>query len=258
MGKKSKDKAKTAEKKAAKAEKQLKKSSKKSKKDGNLDDFEDLEELLNKFQESDKKLTTVSETKINQPGIRSSASITASPISDEIYLFGGEHNSGNKTFVYNDLFVFNIKKQEWTKLFIPNPPPPRCAHQAVITPNDGGQLWIFGGEFSSQNGNQFYHYKDLWCLNLKTRVWEEITGKQMKNGPSARSGHRMVYYQEKKEIYVFGGFNERITEFVYYNDLFSFSVENRSWKRVVASNDKLGAPGPRSACQFISLKRGLN
>jgi len=38
----------------------------------------------------------------------------------------------------------------------------------------GGQLWIFGGEFASPSQSQFYHYKDLWLLNLKDSVWQKI------------------------------------------------------------------------------------
>ena len=56
-------------------------------------------------------------------------------------------------------------------------------------PTAGGSLFVFGGEFSSTNQTQFYHYRDLWCLDLSTMVWEQIV---TKNGPSARSGHRMV------------------------------------------------------------------
>lgn len=32
-------------------------------------------------------------------------------------------------YLYNDLFFYNIKKNTWIKSEIPNPPPPRCAHQ---------------------------------------------------------------------------------------------------------------------------------
>lgn len=46
--------------------------------------------------------------------------------------------------------------------------------QAVIVPQGGGQLWVFGGEFASPNGEQFYHYKDLWVLHLATHTWENI------------------------------------------------------------------------------------
>lgn len=33
---------------------------------------------------------------------------------------------------------------------------------------------MFGGEFASPNGEQFYHYKDLWVLHLATHTWENI------------------------------------------------------------------------------------
>lgn len=46
--------------------------------------------------------------------------------------------------------------------------------QAVVVPQGGGQLWVFGGEFASPNGEQFYHYKDLWMLHLATHTWENI------------------------------------------------------------------------------------
>lgn len=46
--------------------------------------------------------------------------------------------------------------------------------QAVVVPQGGGQLWVFGGEFASPNGEQFYHYKDLWVLHLATNTWENI------------------------------------------------------------------------------------
>jgi hypothetical protein len=46
--------------------------------------------------------------------------------------------------------------------------------QAVVVPQGGGQLWVFGGEFASPDGEQFYHYKDLWVLHLATKTWEQV------------------------------------------------------------------------------------
>jgi len=43
-----------------------------------------------------------------------------------------------QTYLYNDLFFYNIKKNNWVKSEIPNPPPPRCSHQVRLTP--GGLL----------------------------------------------------------------------------------------------------------------------
>lgn len=55
----------------------------------------------------------------------------------------------------------------------------------------GGQLWIFGGEFASQSESQFYHYRDLWVYHFTTKKWEKVVTEE-RNGPTPRSGHRMV------------------------------------------------------------------
>uniref|UniRef100_A0A667YHX4 Kelch domain containing 4 n=1 Tax=Myripristis murdjan TaxID=586833 RepID=A0A667YHX4_9TELE len=211
MGKKGKKekKVKGAEKTAAKMEKKVSKRSKREE--------EDLEALIAEFQSLDAKRTQVVETACPPPSPRLNASLSAHPEKDEIILFGGEYFNGKKTFLYNDLFFYNIKKNSWVKSEIPNPPPPRCAHQAVVVPQGGGQLWLFGGEFASPDGEQFYHYKDLWVLHLATHTWENIK------------------------------------DFIYYNDVYSFSLDSFSWSRLSPSGS---APSPRSACQMTSTPDG--
>ncbi|XP_054476239.1 kelch domain-containing protein 4 [Anoplopoma fimbria] len=243
MGKKGKKekKVKGAEKTAAKMEKKVSKRSKREE--------EDLEALIAEFQNLDAKKTIVVETTCPPPSPRLSASLSPHPEKDELILFGGEFFNGKKTYLYNDLFFYNIKKNSWVKSDIPNPPPPRCSHQAVVVPQGGGQLWVFGGEFASPNGEQFYHYKDLWVLHLATHTWENI---KAPGGPSGRSGHRMVL--SKKQLLVFGGFHESTRDFIYYNDVYSFSLETFSWSRLAPSGS---APSPRSASQMTSTPDGM-
>ncbi|XP_034391646.1 kelch domain-containing protein 4 [Cyclopterus lumpus] len=243
MGKKGKKekKVKGAEKTAAKMEKKVSKRSKREE--------EDLEVLIAEFQNLDAKKTQVVETTCPPPSPRLSASLSAHPEKDELILFGGEFFNGKKTFLYNDLFFYSVKKNSWVKSDIPNPPPPRCSHQAVVVPQGGGQLWVFGGEFASPNGEQFYHYKDLWVLHLATNTWEII---KAPGGPPGRSGHRMVL--SKKQLLVFGGFHESTRDFIYYNDIYSFSLDTFSWSRLAPSGS---APSPRSACQMTSTADGM-
>lgn len=104
---------------------------------------------------------------------RLNASYSAHPEKDELILFGGEFFNGKKvseltvvvqshvllclpcslissnvtrlismtfffllqTYLYNDLFFYSIKKNTWAKVDIPNPPPPRCAHQVWQLPS---------------------------------------------------------------------------------------------------------------------------
>ncbi|KAM9854661.1 kelch domain-containing protein 4 [Aulostomus maculatus] len=242
MGKKTKHekKVKGAEKTAAKMEKKVSKRSKREE--------EDLEALIAEFQSLDAKKTQVVETSCPPPSPRLSASLSAHPEREELILFGGEFFNGKKTYLYNDLFFYNIKKNSWIKSEIPNPPPPRCSHQAVVVPQGGGQLWVFGGEFASPNGEQFYHYKDLWVLHLATHTWENI---KAPGGPSGRSGHRMAL--SKRQLLVFGGFHESTRDFIYYNDIYSFSLDTFSWSRLCPSGS---TPAPRSACQMTSVPDG--
>ncbi|XP_070617938.1 kelch domain-containing protein 4 isoform X3 [Erythrolamprus reginae] len=157
-------------------------------------------------------------------------------------------SSCSETLLYNELFVYNIRKDSWAKIDIPNPPPRRCAHQAVVVAQGGGQLWLFGGEFASPDGEQFYHYKDLWVLHLATRTWEQI---KASGGPSGRSGHRMAV--SKRQLIVFGGFHESSRDYIYYNDVHAFNLDTFAWSKLAPSGM---APPPRSGCHLASTPEG--
>ncbi|XP_075694438.1 kelch domain-containing protein 4 isoform X2 [Rhinoderma darwinii] len=154
----------------------------------------------------------------------------------------------SETFLYNELYIYNIKKNSWSKVDVPNPPPRRCAHQAVAVPQAGGQLWLFGGEFASPDGEQFYHYKDLWVLHLNNKTWEQI---KSPGGPSGRSGHRMVY--TKRQLIVFGGFHESARDYIYYNDVFAFNLDSFTWAKISPTGT---GPSARSGCQLTTTQDG--
>ncbi|KYO34571.1 kelch domain-containing protein 4 [Alligator mississippiensis] len=242
MGKKSKKekKVKGAEKTAAKMEKKVSKRSKKEE--------EDLEALIAEFQTLDAKKTQIIETSCPPPSPRLNASFSAHPEKDELILFGGEYFNGQKTYLYNELYIYNVRKNSWAKVDIPSPPPRRCAHQAAVVPQAGGQLWVFGGEFASPDGEQFYHYKDLWVLHLVTKTWEQI---KAAGGPSGRSGHRMVAC--KRQLIVFGGFHESARDYIYYNDVYAFNLDTFTWSKLSPSG--IG-PAPRSGCQMSTTPEG--
>lgn len=46
-----------------------------------------------------------------------------------------------QTYVYGDLYRYDVDKQEWKLVSSPNSPPPRSSHQAVAWKN---YLYIFG------------------------------------------------------------------------------------------------------------------
>ncbi|KAF4395028.1 hypothetical protein G4B88_017898 [Cannabis sativa] len=241
MGKKTKKPGKgkeKTEKKTAKAEE--KRARRETKKLSPEDDIDAI--LLSIQKEEAKKKEVHVEENVPAPSPRSNCTLNINPLKDtELILYGGEFYNGNKTFVYGDLYRYDIEKQEWKLISSPNSPPPRSAHQAIAWKN---YLYIFGGEFTSPNQERFHHYKDFWMLDLKTNQWEQLN---LKGCPSPRSGHRMVLYKHK--IIIFGGFYDTLREVRYFNDLYVFDLDQFKWQEI---KPKPGAmwPSARSAFQF--------
>jgi len=248
MGKKDKDKKKKGKGAEKTAEKTEKKQKLKAKKELASKGEDDIESMVKAIEEEERKRQEVKEIAVDPPSHRSNFSMTAHPDNPEIVFFGGEFYNGQKTTMFNDLLVYNIKRSEWTQIKSPAGPPPRSSHQACIVSQSGGQLWVFGGEFTSPTESQFYHYKDLWCFHFASKRWEKVTAS---GGPSARSGHRMVVH--KKYLLVFGGFHDNLRDCKYFNDLYSFDLESRTWTKLVTMGSE---PSPRSACQMFPTGDG--
>ncbi|CAD5117128.1 DgyrCDS5936 [Dimorphilus gyrociliatus] len=242
MGKsKRKDKkGKGAEKTAAKTEKKAEKRNKKNLKEQGE---EDIELIIAELAEADRKREQVITEKCEPPSPRAHCSWTSFEEKHLILLFGGEHLTGSKINVYNELYFYCSKNNTWTKVKAPNAPPPRSSHQAICLKRGGGELWIFGGEFTSPTQSQFYHYRDLWMFQIKERKWQKIDAPK---APSSRSGHRMILC--KRNIFVFGGFHDNGRDYKYFNDLHMFNVDNYTWTKI----DTCGIPpSPRSGCQLV-------
>ena len=156
MGKKDKKKSgkgaeKTAEKTAKKLGKRLKKET----------GEDDIEAIVKAIEEEERiRREAVKESKVDPPSHR--ANFSLNPHTDnfpELVIFGGEFYNGQKVTMFNELLLYNVKRNEWTRIRSPAGPAPRSAHAAVISPQAGGQLWVFGGEFASPTETQFHHYK---------------------------------------------------------------------------------------------------
>ena len=147
------------------------------------------------------------------PSPRCNATLAAHPVKEELVLLGGEYFNGKSNTTFGDLFTFNPAKSEFRHVASPNAPLPRNSHQAVVIPRFGGQMWVFGGEYTSPKGD-FRHYRDLWVLSLATMEWEEV---RQRGAPSQRSGHRMAAHGNK--LYVFGGCGPEVRMALCHNGL---------------------------------------
>ena len=224
---------------------------KQARRDANAKDEEDLDAVLKEFSAMQAQLTAINEEVAPPPSKRCNGSLTAHPTKDELIYFGGEHFDGKRNIFYAELYRYIVKRNEWRRVSSPTAPPPRSSHQVVAVPTGGGQLFMFGGEFSSTNQQQFHHYRDFWSLDLSTWAWEQVPAK---NGPSARSGHRMAVVRDK--ILCFGGFFDNLREVRYFNDLHAFDLGLFKWSRITPQPGA-PVPQPRSGFQLCAEGSGM-
>ncbi|KAL8715956.1 MAG: hypothetical protein Q9220_000623 [cf. Caloplaca sp. 1 TL-2023] len=260
-------KSKTAEQKARVAAKQEKKAAQKDKKgkskgtaDSDADDV-DLEAIREEYEQQianhsntgghhqQAQFLKITESPCDPPSARSSATLIGSPSnSGELLLFGGEYYNGALASFYNDLFVYLIEKDQWRKVTSPNSPLPRSGH--AWTRSLAGDIYLFGGEFSSPKQGTFYHYNDFWKLNPSTREWTRI---ESKKGPPARSGHRMTYF--KQYVVLFGGFQDTSQATKYLQDLWIYDTHSYTWFNPVLP-PATQKPDPRSSFSFHPHEAG--
>ncbi|KAF9272304.1 hypothetical protein BGZ68_002534, partial [Mortierella alpina] len=227
------------------------KKEKKSKAKNVEEQEEDIETILANFKkEQEEKVKIIEEVWSGPPSRRANATLTANPLNqNELIFFGGEFYDGAKCAFYNDLYRYNIEKDEWRRITSPNSPGPRSSHQVAITP--AGTLFLFGGEFASPNETQFFHYKDFWSMDMKTNAWEKL---EVKPKPTARSGHRMT--QWKNFLVMFGGFYDNYVDTRYYDDLWVFDTLDYKWIKVELP-DQMIRPAARSGFSFIPCNEGV-
>lgn len=258
-----KDKKKAGDKKAvkaAKAAKQEKKAGKKDKKQAtkNKDvdsDAEsvDLDEVLAQYAKEQEKYLAITEEPCEPPRARTSGTIIGNPANDnELFLYGGEYFNGATVNFFNDLFVYNIKKDLWNKVTSPNSPLPRSGHAWCRAANTK-EIYLFGGEFSSPKQGTFYHYNDFWKLDPTSREWTRIESKGKASSPPARSGHRMVGF--KQYIILFGGFQDTSATTKYLNDVWIYDCVNFVWHTPKLQSAR-AVPDARSSFTLLPHEQG--
>lgn len=159
---------------------------------------------------------------------RISPSILKHPTRDnELVMFGGDYWDGATSHIYDDLLIYNTAKKAWIKVVAGGGPSPRSSVQGITYKHN---IIYFGGEFASRSLSQYHHFKDVYRFDANTYSWTEM--KDIKNGPSSRSGHRMCLW--KRSGVVFGGFYDNGLETRYHNDLWLLNdlEANGRWQEV--------------------------
>lgn len=210
---------------SAKAERQNKK---KAKKTGEIDEDDvDIDEILANYKKEQEAFEAINIESCNHPSKRINVSMVANPNHGkrELIIFGGEITIDNIAAFYNDLYTYAPDSDQWRKITSKNAPMPRSS--AAIAAHPSGVILLHGGEFSSPKQNTFYHYSDTWLLDATTKEWTKI---EQKNGPTARSGHRITVW--KNYFIMYGGFRDLGSSTSYLHDLWVFDITNYKWKQI--------------------------
>ncbi|CUA77603.1 Kelch repeat-containing protein 3 [Saccharomyces cerevisiae S288c] [Rhizoctonia solani] len=242
-----------AAKKAKANEKQAKRETKLAQKTKKKEEPEDdLEAILEQMRQDWEKAHQVTEEiSTGPPSRRANSTLTACPSGNYLWCIGGEYFSDDgKAHFYNDVYRYSPEKNEWRLYTSPTSPSPRSAHAVVPSPANGGQLFLFGGEFSSLNQTTFHHYRDFWVFSIESKSWERI---ETKTSPSARSGHRMALW--KHYILLFGGFNDPGIKTRYFDDLWVFDTQLYTWKQI-EFGPTARRPSARSGFSFLPATEG--
>lgn len=146
-------------------------------------------------------------------------------VGDTLYIFGGIYR-GNAT---NDLYMLSTGNLTWTQLKASGKsPPPRCDHACAVI---GEKFYIMGG-----SGGEKLWYNDLHVFDTVTLRWDAVNVHG--HVPHSRSLHTICAHNSK-DIYLFGGSNDKAKVTTPFDDLHKLSLSKLKWKKI-----NCGGSGP--------------
>jgi len=151
---------------------------------------------------------------------------------DKLWMFGGY--SGH-TFS-NSVYMLNLSTNTQCSLMKVEGEVPtgRSAHVGTIFED---KLYIFGGWDGIVQNNDFY------CMDFGSMTWKKMQSPEL---PHARCSHTVAVSEERKSMYIFGGYGGKTRN--YLNDLWSFNFANQSWTQLNAKGE---VPSPRSRMRMV-------
>jgi N-acetylneuraminic acid mutarotase len=156
-------------------------------------------------------------------------------------VFGGFYEALRDTLWYNDVYVLDLQTLTWMDIphsKLASRPEPRSACNVGLREN---VAIIHGGYSKLKNpgvAEQKVH-SDAWLLHLKPILqgnpptWERLSNRTKGcSNPSNRSGTSSVTYKDRMLVY--GGVvdteqHHHRVDSVFYNELFAFDMERRTW-----------------------------
>ncbi|MEZ4300671.1 MAG: kelch repeat-containing protein, partial [Polyangiaceae bacterium] len=162
------------------------------------------------------------------PSARARHSVALDPASGQAVLVGGRFRAGDAGAYtnYNDVWAFDFSAKTWTLLETTGAGPSERSNSATAVVN--GKLVVFGGNVST-SGLTFTPKKDVFVLDLATRVWTEVAAA---GGPPARLFHAMAAHPTKNEVFVFSGGDANAFTGPFLTDTWALDLDTATWTKL--------------------------
>lgn len=173
---------------------------------------------------------------------------SASVWNDLMIVFGGKYGY-NSTNYFNDIYAFDMKKEEWIEFKTENNHliPFRCWHTCTVIKNLN--LMILFAGFRILNGEIYYN--DTWILDLQTMKWQEITKDIKGTIPHIRNRHIALLYEsisnDQTSYILFHSGNYMDLCDVWIDDVFLLEIQkdlNFKWINLSLDKSKITANVP--------------
>lgn len=175
------------------------------------------------------------------PGARDGHS--ACVLGKAMYIFGGYEQLAD--CFSNEIHKLDTSNMCWSLVNARGTPARwRDFHSATII---GTKMFVFGGR--ADRFGPFHSNNEIYCNKIKifdteTNSWMNTHTAQLM--PEGRRSHSAFAYNG--ELYIFGGYNARLDR--HFNDLWKFSPEAFSWKKV-EPRGKGPCPRRRQCCCMV-------
>jgi N-acetylneuraminic acid mutarotase len=164
------------------------------------------------------KVTPIGET----PTIAGQRTINYDPMNNRILLFGGYFWSPEKAGVLNDLYSYDLKSKEWTRLKTKGVEAPRLKNALSFLDVANSRIIIFGGMTSTETPNT-----DLFSFNYSTNTWEKI--ETQGDAPPGGEKNYGTFDEKGKRLIVIGKTKDPKDQ---TNSLYTFDLTSKKWENV--------------------------
>ncbi|XP_029470342.1 rab9 effector protein with kelch motifs isoform X2 [Rhinatrema bivittatum] len=162
------------------------------------------------------------------------ASFIPASNSDNIWVFGGANQSGNR----NCLQLLNLEMGTWQSPSVTGTPPsPRTFHTSSAAIGD--KLYVFGG---GDKGPDPVEDTQLHVFDSATLTWSQP--ETYGSPPSQRHGHVMTAVGPK--LFIHGG----LAGEKFYNDMFCLDINDMKWEKLKVKGDVPSGCAAHSAVAF--------